>query len=233
MPVDEALFYKAQSGDRQARDKIFCQNEGLIWACIRRYAGLLEQDDLYQLASIGLLKAVQRFDPRYGTTFSTFAVPHILGEIRRHLRDNTPVKIERRYKDLVFQIRKADRELRERTGSEATLQDIASHLGVAVDLVVESLDATKPPVYLEDLPSWMERQAIGTGDAREHDLLPDAIDIRRALAGLGPQEKSVIIERFFRGRTQAQIASRLGVSQAQVSRLEKRALLTLRSALKD
>jgi RNA polymerase sporulation-specific sigma factor len=221
--LDEGLFERARSGDRAAREEVFEANTGLIWACAKRYAGFAEKEDLFQIGAIGLLKAIARFDPSYGAVFSTFAVPHILGEMRRHLRDTAPLKVERRLKEISYLARKARQEIATRTGEEPSLSQIAEVLGVPVDVVCEAVEATAPVLYLEDVQSYQEKSQA-TAD-------PISMDLAQALDRLEPGLRAVIEGRFFLGKTQFEISRELGISQAQVSRLEKRALLSLRDSL--
>ncbi|MGI6642734.1 MAG: sigma-70 family RNA polymerase sigma factor [Bacillota bacterium] len=230
MPVDRSLYHRVKCGDKEAREEVFHRNTGLIWTCIRKYLGLLEKDDLYQLGCIGLLKAIDGFDPDYGVRFSTFAVPHILGEMRRYLRDNTALKIERRCKELALQSRRAASEIKAETGEEATVLEIAERLGVESDAVVEALDATAAPAHFDDVsPRWGEPRVQATPvDGLENS---DILDLRCAVERLCSLERAVVERRFFQGKTQAEIAAELSVSQAHVSRVEKRALISLRQIL--
>lgn len=221
--LDRELFERVRCGDREAREEIFAANTGLIWACVKRYAGLLEKDDLFQLGAIGLLKAIDRFDPTYGVVFSTFAVPHILGEMRRHLRDDAPLKVERRLKEISYLARKARQEIAAADGHEPTLVEIAEATGVTVDALCEAMDATAPLLYLEDIPNYREKP----------EAPPESgmVDLRQVLSGLDPDLRTIVEGRFFLGKTQVEISRELGISQAQVSRLEKKALTILRESL--
>ncbi len=229
MPVDNSLYRMARRGVKDAREEAFQENTGLIWSCAKRFLGLLEKDDLYQLGSIGLIKAIDGFDPDYGVAFSTYAVPHILGEMRRYLRDNTPVKISRSYKELAMQSRRAAADIKAKTGQEATVDQLSQAMGVEPDRLLEALDATSPPVYFEDLPPWSKETAANV--SHSNDQSTQSLDIQEALSQLNPQERTVVQGRFFHGKTQVELAQELGVSQAQVSRMEKRALLYLRGFL--
>ena len=222
--LDQLLFLRAQSGDKRARDEIFASNTGLIWACIRKYAGLLEKDDLFQLGSIGLLKAIDRFDPTYGVVFSTFAVPHILGEVRRYLRDNALVKVDRRLREIAFQAGKIRQQMTAKSGAEPPLTDIARALGVPPDTVLEAMEAASSVLYLEDIPGYVEKEASGDQSAARED----SVDLQEALERLGPDMQAIVRGRFLLGRTQSEISRELGISQAHVSRLEKKALMNLR-----
>lgn len=221
-PLDLDLFRQVKEGDREARETLFHANTGLIWACARKYSGLVENEDLFQLGAIGLLKAVDRFDASYGVLFSTFAVPHILGEIRRYVRDNTPVKVERRLKEVSYRARKAIDRRRAEIGREPSAAEIAEEIGVPADVLLEAMDATSPPVYLEEIPSYGEKPD-GGGDAK-----PDTVEIADALDSLDAQMRAIVMGRFFEGKTQTEVSKDLGISQAHVCRLEKAALLRLR-----
>lgn len=229
MPVDDQVLRKARNGDTEARDLAFDANTGLIWAAVKRFTGLLEKEDLFQLGAIGLLKAIDRFDPDYGTQFSTFAVPHILGEMRRHLRDNTPVKVERRLKEIASSVRRFRSGYRARHGAEPAVEEVAKALELDVDTVVLALDATAAPVYLEDVPAY--REEAGAASASSPDDLVEAMDLKAALEALDPQERAILQSRFFQGKTQMEVSRHIGMSQAHVSRVEKKALAALRGYL--
>lgn len=225
--LDLGLFQRVKQGDPEAREAIFQANTGLIWACVRKYTGLTEKDDLFQLGAIGLLKAVDRFDPSYGVLFSTFAVPHILGEIRRYLRDNTPLKVERRLKDIAHLARQVVDRKRSETGHDPTAAEVAQQLGVSTDVLVQALEATSPLAYLDEIPPHEGRPDRSRESAAEGDL-PDSVEISDAIERLDGQLRAVVEGRFFRGKTQAEIGKELGISQAHVCRLERAALAKLR-----
>ncbi|MGE5580353.1 MAG: sigma-70 family RNA polymerase sigma factor [Bacillota bacterium] len=221
--LSDELLSRAQSGDRSARDEIFESNTGLIWACVRKYAGVLEKDDLYQMGSIGLLKAIDRFDPTYGVAFSTFAVPHILGEVRRHLRDNALVKVDRRLREIAFRVNKTRELLFAQTGAEPPVSQVAKELDLPVDVVLEAMEAAASVVYLEDVPAHREAQVPVDRPGTD-----ETMDLREALGRLEPQMRAVVEGRFFSGKTQQEVSRELGISQAHVSRLEKKAILAMR-----
>jgi RNA polymerase sporulation-specific sigma factor len=226
-PLDIALFRRAKAGDPDAREALFHANTGLIWACLRKYTGLIEKDDLFQLGAIGLLKAVDRFDPTFGVSFSTYAVPHILGEIRRYLRDNTPLKVERRLKEISNLARNIIDKRRAITGRDPSAQEVAEELGISCDTLIEAMEATSPLSYLEELPSFGDRVDLNR-ESRAGGDIPDSIELADALSSLDAQLKSIVEGRFFHGKTQSEIAVELGISQAHVCRLERAALVKLR-----
>jgi RNA polymerase sporulation-specific sigma factor len=229
MPLDSAVFHRARSGDQSAREEVFNANTGLVWAAVKRFSGLLEKEDLYQLGAIGLLKAIDRFDPDYGSHFSTFAFPHIMGEIRRFLRDNTPVKVERRLKEVAVLAKKFRTAYRAKHGTEPPVEEVARALELDVDTVVSALDATQAITYLEDVPAYREEAVSFTEDATH--VLVESMDLYKALDSLDPKERTILESRFFREKTQSEISKDIGMSQAHVSRLEKKALSVLRSYL--
>lgn len=221
--LDDAVFSRAQRGDRGARDEIFESNTGLIWACVRKYAGVLEKDDLFQMGSIGLIKAIDRFDPSYGVAFSTFAVPHILGEVRRHLRDNALVKVDRRLREVAFKANRIRERLAAESGVEPSLSEVARALDVPIDVVLEAMEAAASVLYLEDVPAYGDTRAQADRPAED-----ESIDLREALRRLEPEMRSIVEGRFFRGKTQSEVSRELGISQAHVSRLEKKAISAMR-----
>ncbi len=233
MSVDPGLFERIKKGDSEAREQVFNANTGLVWSCIRRYSGLMEKEDLFQLGAIGLLKAIDRFEPEYGTAFSTYAVPLILGEIRRYLRDNGAVKISRRLREISFAARRLSSKRKAETGKQPSMEELAGELEVDLDLLCQALEATQPVMYFEDAPHLSESAAsvsldIGSFDQESY---AESLDVREAIDTLDTNMKAIIEGRFFRGQTQQEIAKKLHVSQAHVSRLEKKALLILRQIL--
>lgn len=230
MPLDLELLERAKQGDKASRDKIFHQNVGLIRACALRYRGLGDLDDLFQQGAIGLLKAIDRFDPSYGVEFSTYAVPVILGEIRRYLRDNLPLRIPREFQELALKARKIEAELYSSTGREPSVKEVAGAMGIEVSELVEALESLRPPVELDGLREEAGRDTIAdprypaTGDSYGTEYL----DVKIALERLPPRLRTILVLRHFQGKTQVEVARDLGLSQAQVSRLEREALLQLR-----
>lgn len=234
MCLESDLFGRVKKGDLAAKARLFQDNTGLIWACIKRYAGLLEKEDLFQLGAIGLLKAIDRFDPHLGTAFSTYAVPLILGEIRGYLRDDGPIKIARRLKEVSMAAKDLSLRKKQATGREPTVEEVARGLEVDVDLLCRAMEASQTVLYFEEFPHGFEEGAIFSKDASGSDVeaLVDEIDIKDAIAKLNRVMQIIIFGRFFLGKTQQEIAGELRLSQAHVSRLEKKALLFLRRILR-
>lgn len=233
--VVRELVRRAQNGDREARDRLVEGNLRLVRSLVARFAATTaDPEDLFQLGCIGLLKAVDRFDLSYDVRFSTYAVPLILGEIRRHLRDDGPLRVSRGLKQLAQQARKAHEKLAGDLGREPTVPEIAQALGVPPEEVVEALDGARTPASIHQTvhesdgdPIYLLDQLAGEEGNREGQWL-DRVALREGLAQLDPREQTVILLRFFRDKTQTEVASILGCSQVQVSRLERRAIELIR-----
>ena len=227
------LLSAAREGDKQASEKLLEANSGLIWSIVRRYYGRgVEGEDLYQLGCVGFLKAVQTFDEAFGARFSTYAVPKISGEIRRFLRDDGPVKLSRSIKERSVMIRNAREILTQRLGREPRLSELSEETGLRMEEIADAELATEEVASLQ--------QSLGEEGLRLQDTVFDpeaeerALDflaLREAVAQLPKREKAVIDLRYYRGLTQTAAAKILGVSQVQVSRLERRALQNLRKSL--
>ena len=227
------LLDAARAGDREAAERLLEANSGLIWSVARRFFGRgVEGEDLYQLGCVGFLKAVGTFDPAYGTRFSTYAVPKISGEIRRFLRDDGPVKVSRSLKERSAVVRAAREKLTQRLGREPRLTELSGETGLLPEEIAETELAVSGVDSLQ--------QSLGEDGLTLQDVLSDPeqegrllerLALREAVAGLPERERSVIALRYWRGLTQAAAARLLGVSQVQVSRLERRALEQLRKRL--
>ena len=227
------LLSAAREGDKQAAEELLDANSGLIWSVVRRFYGRgVENDDLFQLGCVGFLKALQTFDEDYGTRFSTYAVPKISGEIRRFLRDDGPVKLSRSIKERSVLIRSAREALFQRLGREPRLSELSAETGLQPEEIADIDLATEEVASLQ--------QSLGEDGAELQDVIfdreaeekkLDSLALREALARLPEKERTVIGLRYYRGLTQAASAKILGVSQVQVSRLERRALQDLRKCL--
>lgn len=231
--TDPALFAAAREGDREACEQVLLENNGLIWSIVRRYYGRgVEPDDLYQLGCLGFLKAVQGFDPEFGTQFSTYAVPKIAGEIRRFLRDDGPVKVSRGLKEQGAAVRAARAELCVRLGREPTLSELSERTGLAPEEIAAAETAIDPVVSLQTETGDQGLTLEGLLSAgNEEEAMVERLALRAALQTLPKQEQQVLLLRYYRGMTQVQCARVLGVSQVQVSRLERRAIQKLRAEL--
>ena len=230
---DAQLLQAAREGDGRACEQVLEENNGLIWSVVRRYYGRgVEPDDLYQLGCMGFLKAVQGFDPRYGTQFSTYAVPKIAGEIRRFLRDDGPVKVSRGLKERGASIRGARTRLCARLGREPSLSELAEETGLTPEEIAAAETAVEPVISLQSETGENGLTLEGMLSAGgEEERLVERMTLHAALAALPEREQQVLLLRYYRGMTQVQTAKVVGVSQVQVSRLERRALERLRQEL--
>lgn len=232
MSATLSLLEKAQNGDEAACGTMLEENSGLIWAVVRRYSGCgVETEDLYQLGCIGFIKAVKGFDLTYGTQFSTYAVPKIAGEIRRFIRDDGAVKVGRTMREKGYTVWTARERLSAQLGREPTVSELAGELGMTAEEIaaVELANVAPESLQQETGDGLTLESSIGT-EAPE-DALVEKIALREAIAALPEREKTVILLRFFKHLTQQQVARVLGVSQVQVSRLERRSLAALRQLL--
>ena len=232
-PTGSALLEAAREGDSAACEQVLLENNGLIWSVVRRYYGRgVEPDDLYQLGCLGFLKAVRGFDPQFGTQFSTYAVPKIAGEIRRFLRDDGPVKVSRGLKERGTAIRTARARLSAALGREPTLSELAEETGLTPEDIAAAETAIDPVVSLqaETGADGLTLEGMLTGGNEEEGMV-ERITLRAALEDLPERERQVLLLRYYRGMTQMNTARVLGVSQVQVSRLERRALDRLRQEL--
>ena len=229
----QELIRQAQQGDRSASERLVLENAGLIWSVARRYFGRgTEPDDLYQLGCVGFLKAVAGFDPAYGTQFSTYAVPKIAGEIRRFLRDDGQVKVSRSLKERAAQVHQARMRLTGSLGREPLVSELAAELSLTPEEIAAAETATSAAesIQRESGEEGFSLEDVLCTDGMEDRIL-ESIALRDALSHLTERERLVVNLHYFHGLTQQKIASLLGVSQVQVSRIEKKALGRLRQYL--
>ena len=226
------LLQAAREGDNRACEQVLQENAGLIWSIVRRYYGRgVDPDDLYQLACLGFLKAVRGFDPQFGTRFSTYAVPKIAGEIRRFLRDDGTVKVSRGVKERAAAIRMARGRLQSRLNREPTLTELSEETGLEREEIAAAETAVEPVASLQmETGDGMTLESIlGTGGMEEQVV--EQVVLRQALQELPQQEQQVLLLRYYKGLTQSNAARIIGVSQVQVSRIERRAVNRLRELL--
>ena len=231
--TDPSLFAAAREGDRDACGQVLSENNGLIWSIVRRYYGRgVEAEDLYQLGCLGFLKAVQGFDPQFGTQFSTYAVPKIAGEIRRFLRDDGSVKVSRTLKEQGAAVRAARAALTGELDREPTLSELSARTGLTAEEIAGAETALSPVLSLqtETGEDGLTLEGLLTAGNPE-DGMVERLALRAALETLPEQERQVILLRYYRAMTQVQCARVLGVSQVQVSRLERRGIEKLRKEL--
>ena len=221
----------AQQGDREACEQAVLENNGLIWSIVRRYYGRgVDPDDLYQLGCLGFLKAVQGFDFSYGTCFSTYAVPKIAGEIRRFLRDDGAVKVGRSMREQAQTLYTARERLRQSLGREPALSELSEATGLAPEEIARTELATNAPESLQqEMADGLTLEGTLGTEAPEEGLV-ERIALREAIDHLPEMVRMTILLRYFKGMTQEQTARVLGVSQVQVSRLERRGLGHLRES---
>lgn len=224
---------KAQSGDREASGRLIEDNSGLIWSIARRYFGRgVDPEDLYQLGCVGFLKAIEGFDPAYGTRFSTYAVPKIAGEIRRFLRDDGIVKVSRGIKEQAAQIHTARFALEQKNGREPTLSEISAATGLSPEdiAVAESATGGAESIHRQTGEDGFSLELV-LGDYQAEERMLEQVTLRALIEKLPERERKVIALRYYHGLTQQSCAKVLLVSQVQVSRLEHRAIDQLRAML--
>ena len=231
------LLKKAQNGDEKAREELIYGNLRLVLSILQRFSGRKENaDDLFQVGCIGLVKAVDNFNLDLDVKFSTYAVPMIIGEIRRYLRDNNSIRISRSVRDLAYRALQAREELTREREYEPTVDEIAKRLGEERGSVMQAMEAIIEPISLYE-PVYNESgdsiyvmdQISDTSASDEHWL--EHVALRDAMKKLSDRERKIIEMRFYRNKTQMEIAESIGISQAQVSRLEKGALLRMRKEI--
>ncbi|MBE6112513.1 MAG: RNA polymerase sporulation sigma factor SigG [Peptococcaceae bacterium] len=229
-----ALFRQYQAGDERAREELIHSNLRLVLSVLQRFANRNENpDDLFQVGCIGLMKAIDNFDLSQNVKFSTYAVPMIIGEIRRYIRDNNPIRVSRSLRDIAYKALQMREQLTAQYGREPSIEQIAKSLELTSEEVTAALDAIQDPVSLYDPiyndggdPIYIMDQICDTKNTDFHWL--ENIAIKQALNKLTPREQMIIDLRFFQGKTQMEVADEISISQAQVSRLEKGALQTMR-----
>lgn len=227
------LIRRAQAGDRDADARLVEENNGLIWSIVRRFFGRgIEQEDLYQLACLGFLKAVRGFDGEYGTQFSTYAVPKIAGEIRRFLRDDGTVKVSRSVKEQAMRLRRLQNEMENEFGREVTVSELAERAGISIE---EAAMCDRATQATDSLQREVGEDGTSLGDLLGDDGIEEKItmhmSLQTAISQLPDREGQIIALRYGRSLTQQQCAHIMGISQVQVSRLEHRAIEHLRSEL--
>lgn len=230
----QELYPLVHSGDKAARDEFIQGNLRLVLSVIQRFSGRGENvDDLFQVGCIGLMKALDNFDVSQNVRFSTYAVPMVIGEIRRYLRDNNAIRVSRSLRDIAYKSLSARDRLQTELGREPTVAEIAQRLELPAEDVTLALEAIQDPVSLCEPIGGDGADALTIGDqVRDESVSAESwlqnIAIREAMCRLNEREQRILTLRFFQGRTQMEVASEIGISQAQVSRLEKAALTHMR-----
>jgi RNA polymerase sporulation-specific sigma factor len=229
------LIKQSQQGDQQARDRLVNCNIRLVWSVVQRFLGRgYEADDLFQIGCIGLLKAVDKFDLSYEVKFSTYAVPMIIGEIQRFLRDDGTLKVSRSLKEMANKVRRAKDELSKRLGRMPTIVEIADEIGVTPEEVVFAQEANRAPSSIHETVFENDGDPITLMDQiadQDEGKWFDKIALKEAISKLSERERLIVLLRYFKDQTQSEVAERLGISQVQVSRLEKKILRTIKNQI--
>ncbi len=228
------LIQKGQAGDQEAKEILVKENSGLIRKVVRRFQGRgVDAEDLFQIGAIGLLKCIAKFDFSYDVKFSTYAVPMIIGEIRRFLRDDGTIKVSRSLKELATKAKRVREEMEQEAKRDVTMQELAKRLSVSVEELVLALESKKEVESLNVPVSQTEdTQVQDKLPAKENgEIVVDKLCLMEVVKGLGEKEQQIILLRYFKDMTQTQIATQLGISQVQVSRIEKKILIDMRKKM--
>ncbi len=233
----ENLMRALKSGDTRARERFVVANLRLVLSVVHRFGGRGSQaDDMFQVGCVGLMKAIDNFDSTLNVKFSTYAVPMIIGEIRRYLRDNNSVRVSRSLRDIAYKALQAKEELSKQNFKEPTIEEIAQHIDVPAKNVTFALDAISETVSLSE-PVYTDGndalhlldQIADTKNTDEN--MHEEISIKDAIKTLAPREREILLKRYYLGKTQTEVSAEIGISQAQVSRLEKSALRVIHEFL--
>lgn len=234
----EELFIKIKQGNEEARNTFINGNLRLVLSIIKRFKGRGENpDDLFQVGCVGLIKAIDNFDITQGVQFSTYAVPMIIGEIKRYLRDNNSIRVSRSLRDLAYKTMQCKERIIKEKGREPNISEIAKELNVEEEDISLCIDAIQDPISLQE-PVFNDGQENlfimdqVKDDKNTDEMWTDNMTMMQAMSKLNEKEKNIINKRFFEGRTQMEVAEEIGISQAQVSRLEKSAIYNLRKTYK-
>lgn len=229
------LIALSQAGDTIARDTLVSCNIRLVWSVVQRFMNRgYEPEDLFQIGCIGLLKSVDKFDLSYDVKFSTYAVPMIIGEIQRFLRDDGTLKVSRSMKELANKVRKVSDELSKTLGRLPTIGEVAEAIGVTPEEIIVAQEANKPPSSIHETVFENDGDPITLMDQIADDTEDrwfDKLALSEAIDTLNERERLIVYLRYFRDQTQSEVASRLGISQVQVSRLEKKILQTIKDQI--
>ena len=229
---------KAQSGDKSAMEKLINDNNGLIWSIVKRFKDRgYEIEDLYQIAVMGFMRAIKKFDTSFDVRLSTYAVPYILGEVRRYTQTEGPIKISRSIKELLYKISEVEKEY-VKNGKEVAIEELAKEVGVSREEVVVALESKIPVNSIYENESSNDEDGISLIDristgVDEQNLITNKIAISELIKNLGEREKQVILLRYYRGKTQTEIASIMNINQVQVSRIERKVLDMMKRKLTE
>lgn len=231
---ERELFIRAQQGEKEAKEQLFQKNTGLVHHVVKRFVnrGNVEAEDLFQIGAMGLIKAIEKFDVDFGVCFSTYAVPLIMGEIRRYLRDDGMIKVSRSIKENARRLKMVREEFWKDMGREPTVSELSEMSGIAVEDIVTAIEAGREvesiykTMYESDGNEVLLLDMLG-GEGESEEIV-NRLMLEKMLSGLDEREKNLIRLRYFENKTQVQVAGDLGMSQVQVSRMEKKVLLRLR-----
>lgn len=230
------LIQRAQNGDNKAKEQILLENSGLIWSVVKRFHGRTEPEDLYQIGAIGLLKCIDKFDISYEVKFSTYAVPMIMGEIRRFLRDDGTIKVSRSLKELAYHAKKIQDNVLKQENRDISIKELSVELDVTMEELILAMEAARDVQSIdvsEDYNSENKPQRIHQiYDGSENEKIFERIALKEALERLNTKERQIIFMRYFQDKTQSDVARCIGISQVQVSRIEKRILQQMKISLK-
>ncbi|MFZ2463798.1 MAG: RNA polymerase sporulation sigma factor SigF [Caldibacillus thermoamylovorans] len=229
------LIKKSQEGDQEARNEIVERNMRLVWSVVQRFLNRgYDPDDLFQIGCIGLLKSVDKFDLSYDVKFSTYAVPMIIGEIQRFIRDDGTIKVSRSLKEVGNKIRRAKDDLAKELGRAPTIYEVSDYLEIPVDEILLAQEAVMAPTSIHEIVYENDGDPITLLDQisdQEEGKWFDKIALKEAIEGLDDREKLIVFLRYYNDQTQAEVAGRLGISQVQVSRLEKKILKQIKNRM--
>ena len=229
---------EAQNGSENAMERLININNGLIWSIVRRFRDRgLETEDLYQIAVIGFIKSVKKFDTSFDVKLSTYAVPYILGELKRYMQTDGPIKISRAIKELLYKISEVEKEYTKQ-GKEISIETIAKKVGVSKEEVIIALESRLPVNSIYENESGDEDDGISiidkiSDDTDEQTIITNRLAITELINNLNAKERQIILLRYFRGKTQTEVAKIMGVNQVQISRVEKRILDSMKRKLTD
>lgn len=226
---------EAQKGNQEKMEQILKDNNGLTWSIVKRFTGRgYEAEDLYQIGCMGFIKAIKRFDTNFDVRISTYAVPYILGEIKRFIRDDGLIKVSRSIKELGIKIRELEQDYMKKEGKEITINILAERLNVSKEEIAVAIDSSRCVESINDDSqddeklSKLERISTGTDEA---SMIINKISVKELIENLDTREKEIILLRYYKEKTQTEVAQILGITQVQVSRIEKRILTNMKSKL--
>ena len=232
---------KAQTGNKQEMEKLIEQNNGLIWSIVKRFNGRgYELEDLYQIGCLGFIKSIQRFDVSFEVKLSTYAVPYMIGEIKRYLRDDGPVKVSRSIKELSIKIKELQKEYFYKKGEEITITQMAKELKTSGEDIVLAMESANTVESIEGSTYTNQKDGNSislldtlSNNQNEEEMITNKLTIHQLIETLEKREKEIILLRFFKEKTQSQVAKILGITQVQVSRIERKILGSMKQKLKE